>query len=501
MAENHYGAPVDESWVEDASLPTLKNRFYKEELFGEEPVEGYEKWVRDASGSTIEREYYKRGVLGTLIGGIDGRVSDLIDSLTSSTRAAIDRWLTTKDVTSSEFVRKKVGVSPSGSIQYKTYNTITYSVITLFQHGDPNPGILKSYWDEVQRTPDFRAKEHDIEIARDMSGGTVITNLSGLVHISGMPHGEGQTVKVRGAVVIDGEAIQDFPTDTHWTGWEALAMLKTGELRGYSGKRGETVNDIVNDGAVWASSFGPIIVENGAARDLSDPFWADATSIISSLNIYGQKANGDIVLITAPGKSSVSGGTLADSAAIAIQEGCVFAISMDRGGSAQSFVDAAPVVVSSDQDIAVLIDYNKRLVANYAYSTVPIVGNVKSDAPTCYYSPTLYKPDVGREPRISVDRTGRATLYGNMRLTPAEEGGTLTAWPTTTPSGIIRIPPYARPSAIGPDITGRFYGAGNTSGRYQLSRSDGVLRISYCDASLLYATLDNISWKVERGVQ
>lgn len=392
-------------------------------------------------------------------------------------------------------------IGKSASIRYSTYGAINYTCITLHVAGKPDPLVLNSFWDEVQRGADFRAREHDIEIARDMTGGTIIANAAGLVHIPGFAHGEGQQVRTRGALVIDGVAIQDFPTDGHWTGYEGFAMLPNGILKGYSGRRGDSVTDAVSDGAVWMESFGPIIVEGGAARDFTDPenFWDAARAIVSSLNVYGQRANGDIVMITCQGTSGSSGGTLADSAAIALLEGCLFAISMDRGGSAQTFKGGVPIVASSDRDVAVLTDYNKRLVANYLYTRLPVTSIAKSDKPALYYVPTLYKPDTGSQstPRVQVSESGMVQLSGRMVLTPAAEGGTLTEWPTTTASGILRVPPLARPAA---DVAGIFYGNQKTSGRWQVSAADGVVRISYCDAGMLYALLDQIKWQLDKPI-
>lgn len=432
--------------------------------------------------------------------GADTTVSALLASDGSETQAAGDsRYL--REVTANSLYTSQLDprlIGKAVSIQYKTYGSIKYSCTTIHMGGTPDARALKTYWDEVQRTPSFQAREHDIELVRDAAGATVIGNGAGLVH-SVDAHGEGAVVTTRGAVIIDGVPVQDFPTDGYWTGYEGFAMLRDGTLKGYSALRGQSVGDAVNDGAEWLVSFGPILVEEGMARDLSDPFWATATSITSSLNVYGQRANGDIVMIGGPGKSSVSGGTLADSAAIALAEGCDFAISMDRGGSAQTFVGGTPIVVSQDRDVAVLTDYNKRLVANYLYTNLPVVSPVKADKPDLFYTATLFKADPANAkyvPRVNVSSSGRASLTGRMILTPSGEGGTLTAWPTTTATGLVRLPPYARPAE---DAIGVFYGNAKNSGRYQVSAADGVVRISNCDAGMTYALLDQIQWQIDRA--
>ena len=67
MTEITYGAPADDSWVEDASLTTLKRSHYLERVFGEEPPQGYAEWIKSLSLTSVEMEYFKRRLLGQLI--------------------------------------------------------------------------------------------------------------------------------------------------------------------------------------------------------------------------------------------------------------------------------------------------------------------------------------------------------------------------------------------------------------------------------------------------
>lgn len=66
MSEVPYGAPTDDAWIDDASLPTLKRRYMLERVFGKEPEQGYENWIRSLSLSSAEWEYYKLRLLGAL---------------------------------------------------------------------------------------------------------------------------------------------------------------------------------------------------------------------------------------------------------------------------------------------------------------------------------------------------------------------------------------------------------------------------------------------------
>ena len=67
MSEVPYGAPIDDAWIEDASLPTLKRTHYLERVFGEEPPQGYAEWIKSLSLTSVEMEYFKRRLLGQLI--------------------------------------------------------------------------------------------------------------------------------------------------------------------------------------------------------------------------------------------------------------------------------------------------------------------------------------------------------------------------------------------------------------------------------------------------
>lgn len=450
---------------------------------------------------------FRADIVNQLAGLNDESMAQLVKEIDSATRVELDKVypnrtefnaLETEVRAELESLDRKIGGYPTASIEYKTYGGINYNVVTLHTGGLENPDIFKSYLDIYQKGADFQVREHDIEIARDQVGASIIANSSGLVHISGVGHGEGNRVRMRGAIVYDGEAMQDFPEDGYWTGYEGYGMLKNGTLKGYSKVRGDSVDDMVNDGVLWSACFGPIIVEQSSKRVLSDTFWDAATAIKSSLNIVGQRPNKDIVLINSQGKSSVSGGNLDLSADIALREGCEFAISMDRGGSAQMFAGGVPIVASSDRDLNVLTDYNKRLVANYVYTTLPVSSTAISDNIELFYVSTLFRPygESGKTPIATLDSSGNVRFEGVMELTPASEGGTLTEWPTTTATGIIRVPPMMRRKT---NASGLVYGNGTLQGKWIFNANDGVVRLSYCDPGLIYVQLDSITWNINKA--
>lgn len=377
----------------------------------------------------------------------------------------------------------------TASIRYEEYQGIKYTVVTLHAGGSYRPGLLRKYLDVTTNAPAvLRAREHDIEIARDKTGATIIANQSGLVHIAEFPHAEGSQVLLRGAHVVNGVARQDFNNDDYWTGSEGYGILPNGQLKGYSKLRGDSVSDMVADGVTDSFCFGPIMVENGQARNLSDRYWDDAMAIISSINFVGQKTNGDILIVQGPGVSNKSGATISQQRDIALREGCNFAISMDRGGSTQMFAGGAPLVVSSDLGYNTPDGYNKRLVADYAYTTVPVV------SPRIGYPFELVTSLVpyvaGRDAMISVGPDGQVTFSGQMK----REDGTAFPQGNTT---LFRVPPLARPTKLVSGLlTGNVAGNVVTTGKWVYNQNDFLVRMIMCSENMLYADLDSIRWNV-----
>lgn len=256
------------------------------------------------------------------------------------------------------------------TMEEKKYGNIPYTLIVVHAGGSYLPGLTRKYMDLTDEVIERRVVlEHAITVARDNSGATLINNASGLNHITGHPHGEGAKTLMRGAQVVNGVVVNEFPTDA-WTGHEAVAALPNGKFKGYSTRRGNTAADIVADGCTHTiASFGPILIEDGALRDLSDSFWNTAKSELSSLNGLGQRPNGDVILINTPGITNQSGAYITDQANILLAEGCEFGFNLDRGGSAQCWAGATPVIASQDVD-------NLRILNDYLYFKAPVISPV-----------------------------------------------------------------------------------------------------------------------------
>ena len=372
--------------------------------------------------------------------------------------------------------------SPSISVRQQTYGTNKCNIITIHAGGERRPGLVHKYLDGLNTsvTP-TEAKEHYIDTVIADIGGTIVNNASGLIHIAGVTPGDGARVRLRGAQVVDGVAVNPFPSDTHWTCHEAVGIMADGELRGFSSRRGDTVESMVSAGVQNSFTFGPIIVEGGMVRDLSDPFWADAVTIVSSLNFIGQKANGDIVLVNSPGKSGTSGGTLADQAAIALDLGLEFAFSLDRGGSGQCWAGAAPLCASSDAG-------GRRLIADYLYTTAPIGSPVISqDIPLVLASTVKAVP--GYEPTVSISKDGNVRLKGRInRSDDLNFGSEITT--------VALMPPFAQTST---NISGMVTGSGDAIRRWLQNGNDGYLRIlgaTTAAPATTYLDLSLVQWQI-----
>lgn len=405
------------------------------------------------------------------------RVSDATDNWGA--------WQTLKNLKALEglFAEKSLGDhSPSISIVKKTFGTIVYNLITIHAGGKIRPGLINKHLNIVdENVYPAESREYYIDTVVGLSGGTIVNNASGLNHIAGVESGDGARVTLRGAQVKDGVARNDFPADTHWTGHEAVGILSDGTFKGYSTRRGDTVSSMVAAGVQNSFCFGPILVEEGAARDLSDPFWDEARAIVSSLNFIGQKPNGDVILVNAQGVSGVSGGTLANQTSIALNEGCKFAFSLDRGGSAQCWAGSAPIIASGDSG-------NRRLIADYLYTTAPIGSPIKSQSITIPLATTV-KAVAGYTPTMTISKDGHVTLAGRInRIDDSLFGLDITV--------VALMPAFVRSTS---NISGIVTGSGDAIRRWLLNGNDGYIRIlgsgststtNYLDLSLCQWTIN-----------
>ncbi|KTR08282.1 phosphodiester glycosidase family protein [Curtobacterium luteum] len=163
--------------------------------------------------------------------------------------------------------------------------------------------------------------------------------------------------EVRGAQIRNGKIFHDFEaTNLNGSpaGIEGMGLLPNGQLKCFSALRGDTAASMVAQGVVHSWSYGPNLVINGVAQDLTQQNWQYFLTEISARTIIGQSQTGDIIIIATVGKTSTSstsgptGITGNDMVSLAVSEGCYNASLFDGGGSTQAYTQGLYTIPSSD---------------------------------------------------------------------------------------------------------------------------------------------------------
>src|SRR5699024_2350232 len=153
-------------------------------------------------------------------------------------------------------------------------------------------------------------------------------------------------------IIQNGQVLLDWTTDDRPAGKEAIARMGDGTFRMYRQSDGDTASSMVADGVVDAWGFGPIVLNEGVVRSISDDdYWGVfAANVKSARTIYGYAQNGDFIIIVVTGTSNsdygIGGSTIGELAKTA---GCYSAIVDDGGGSSQLYVNGAYERMSSDR--------------------------------------------------------------------------------------------------------------------------------------------------------
>ncbi|URG18055.1 tail spike protein [Curtobacterium phage Ayka] len=157
--------------------------------------------------------------------------------------------------------------------------------------------------------------------------------------------------EMRGAQIKDGKIFHEFEATNlsgSPAGIEGIGIDANGVIRCYSALRGDTAASMVAAGVVHAWSYGPNLIVDGVAQDLTAKNWQYFLTEISARTIIGQRANGDIVIIGTVGKTNVDGITGNDMVLLAQREGLVNASTFDGGGSTQIYANGFYTIPSSD---------------------------------------------------------------------------------------------------------------------------------------------------------
>jgi exopolysaccharide biosynthesis protein len=193
----------------------------------------------------------------------------------------------------------------------------------------------------------FTPSPEHLDSYANRTGYNVVSNASGWYIYDSNPR------MMRGAQIRNSLIYHDFEAtnlDNSPAGIEGLGLSADGHLRCYSALRGDTAATMVASGVTDSWSYGPNLVVNGVAQDLTTKNWQYFLTDISARTIIGQRANGDVVIISTVGKTGIRGITGNDMVTLAQSEGLYNASLFDGGGSAQIYAEGFYTIPSSDLD-------------------------------------------------------------------------------------------------------------------------------------------------------
>lgn len=178
------------------------------------------------------------------------------------------------------------------------------------------------------------AQTETISSIRSRTGGNVVINGGGI-----WPSG-----RRVGLVIKDGVLIQGWEPEpqTDW-GVQAFVFYKDGTARVED--RSTPVETLLANGAWNSVSFGKAAIRNGTDMGLRSDIKYEG---ITGRQCIGTTTNGDIIIITFPGKSDSYGATIQDVYVVAEQNNIVDLYMLDGGGSCQLNVNGTALVPSSD---------------------------------------------------------------------------------------------------------------------------------------------------------
>lgn len=167
------------------------------------------------------------------------------------------------------------------------------------------------------------------------TGANIVMNASGWWTESG---------RRVGLIIRDGTLIQDWePEPQQDWGVEAFVLWDDGHVS--IENRSTPGADLIAAGAWNSVSFGKGAIRGGIDQGLRDN---PKLQGISGGQTIGLLNDGRLAVLTFPGKSGVSGGTLGQRIDVALSYGFTELYLLDGGGSAQLWINGQPVVPSSD---------------------------------------------------------------------------------------------------------------------------------------------------------
>lgn len=147
-----------------------------------------------------------------------------------------------------------------------------------------------------------------------------------------------------GLIIRDGVLIQDWePEPQQDWGVEAFVFWDDGHVSIES--RGTPGADLIASGAWNSVSFGKAAIRDGIDLGMRDNPKFQGISGGQTIGLLG---DGRLAILTFPGKTGVSGGTIGQRIDVALSYGFTDLYLLDGGGSAQLWINGQPVVPSSD---------------------------------------------------------------------------------------------------------------------------------------------------------
>lgn len=378
----------------------------------------------------------------------DSTVAGLLTGNTESGRAALD--IASKAVNRSFTIRTfpKTATLPGYTLIRLKHGTNSGPVVRHTLGGDsPTPISVSespaSYWARTQPSVMFNA------------GGWWGTN------------------RRMGLEIYNGQLIQDWETDPSFKiGVEAAVFMQDGSMKIFD--RSVSGAEIVDRGGWNASSWGQAVYRDGELTAMKDdPYWQNTTA----RQALGNTLDGDLILLSIPGKSDGSFGATTDQVIeIAGPLGIDNLIYLDGGGSVQTWVNGIPIVPSSDAG-------GSRNIGDVYHFVAPMAS--PSTRNTGWNSITLATGFTA----TSQTQTPAWSL-GNETLSLR---GAISG--TFTQAGVVVGSVGYIPGA-GVEYVGVAMGPGTTMGKAVISATGQLTIYAPAGGGLTYARLDQCHWRL-----
>lgn len=162
-------------------------------------------------------------------------------------------------------------------------------------------------------------------------GIPALMNFNAFRNADGSDGWDKATLVPNGFLIAGGVAYSSWASGTNLDRTQGFTVQKSGAMVRRTRGVGDAA-DYVAEGAVFGTSWGCWLVENGVNVSAAATYMDTG---VSGRSIVGQRANGDFVCIAIQGRTGDHGATIAQAAAVCIAEGLNNAYLTEGGGSTQ----------------------------------------------------------------------------------------------------------------------------------------------------------------------